>query len=227
MPVITCALDGILNDNTCNKSKGVKAVYWVERTSINWDGMLADSNCFDQVNQQILAYKMLGGATFSQIEFQRRTAQFDATYTSDTGAYDILLQMIIEGKSCARRNALNAAIKCCDIYLHVYLNNGDERVIGIEWDGEAFDAPLTLLAITRHLDSYGVFDGDDPRDELDIGGSQFTTPLCASVSRTALPLPPTTTNIEVYGDQAGGTDAFGPTGGGTDAYGTQNATITQ
>jgi hypothetical protein len=53
--------------------------------------------------------------------------------------------------------------------------------VGIDYDGAAFDRPLDKVQISRHLDSSGVFDGDESRDEIDFSGQFEFAPLHANV----------------------------------------------
>lgn len=188
MAVITCALDAITDPSSCNDRGGIKSLYWTEYENVDWDTMLTDDTKFDTDNQEILDYTMVSSAVFSKVEFERKAAFYDFTYTRDQDFYQLLVTLQFKGKDRARRNSLQSAINCCAIVLHVYGNAGEQRVIGVDYNGEVFDPILEKLAVTRHLDSGGQLGTSRGRDELDLGGESFYAPLWASVDEADIPL---------------------------------------
>jgi hypothetical protein len=188
MPQIVCALESLVNQLGCSKHKGVFEAYWTRRTNVDFTAMAADALKFDASNQQVLGYTMLNSATFAQIQFDKKSAFADFTYTDANGFYEIIFQAILKGKSFARRNSLQAAIQCCDILIHIYLNDNTQRVIGVEWNGVKFSEPVELVRVGRHLDGSGQIGGADARDELDLIGQQLYAPLFATVPIASLPL---------------------------------------
>ena len=188
MPLITCALDSIVNPTTCNERAGIKSLYWTTYESIDWTTMAATPAQFDQTNQTILDYAMVGGGVFTKVEFERKGAFYDFTYTQDQGFYENLISLLFRGKDITRRNSLQSAIACCNVVLHIYGNGGEQRVVGVDWDGVVFDNILEKMAVTRHLDSGGQLGTSKGRDELDIGGQSFFAPIWATVDETTIPL---------------------------------------
>lgn len=188
MALITCALDTITNPAVCNDRGGIRKAYWFEFDSVDWPTMLADPLQFDPANHQVLGYTMLGGATFHELTFERKSAFYDFTFTRDEDVYTILVQWIFKAKDNARRLALQNAIACCNLGLHIYGNDGTQRVIGPDYNGVVIDEMLEPLAVTRHLDSSGQLGTSRARDEMDLGGESFFAPLFASVDEGDLPL---------------------------------------
>lgn len=219
MAEIVCALEGINSPANCTDKKGVRRAFFAQRSLIDWDAMLADPLKFSESDEQILGYTYLAGGKHVEIEYERRSGQFDATYTGDQGYYEVLFQFIMEGKDRTRTNALKRLAACCDLTVHVYLSDGSQRVIGIDYDGTIFDIPLSRFRVERHLDSAGAFDGDPARDEVDIQGQQEFAPLYANVPVADMIANANPAVETVYGPSAGGTDAYGPSAGGTQAYG--------
>lgn len=188
MPEITCALEAIQNPAVCNDRGGIRKAYWFEFDKVDWDTMLADPLQFDTATHQILGYTMIGGAIFYELTFQRKSAFYDFTYTSEDDLYTILVQWIFKAKDNARRLALQQAISCCNLGLHIYSNDGTQRVIGPDYNGEVIDEMLEPLRVSRHLDSSGQLGTSKGRDELDLGGESFFAPLFADVAEADLPL---------------------------------------
>lgn len=188
MAEITCALNTIAESSTCNDRPGVRAAYWANYSDIDWDTMAGDPLDFDTTNQEILDYVMLSSAVFYKVNFERKGAFADFTYTRDQDFYNILVTLIMKGKDMDRRNSLTSAIPCCNVVLHLYMNDGTQRVVGVEWTGDAFQTMLTKLSIVRHLDSTGQVGTSRSRDEVDLGGESTYAPLFASVAESALPL---------------------------------------
>jgi len=150
--------------------------------------MLADPLQFDSATHEVLGYTMLGGATMSRLSFIRKSAFYDFTYERESDVYTILVQWIFKAKDVARRLALQKAIACCNLGLHIYCNDGTQRVVGPDYNGDTIEEMLEALAVTRHLDSSGQLGTSRARDEMDLGGESFFAPLFAQVDRANLPL---------------------------------------
>lgn len=188
MAEITCELDQILNPTTCNDRGGIRAAYWFKTTDVDWSAMAADPLQFDPATETILDYTMIGGAIMHKLTFERKEAFYEFTYTRDTDVYTILITMFFKAKDAARRYALQRAIACCNLGIHIYTNDGTQRVVAQDWNGDAFDDLLTGLYVTRHLDASGQLGTSKARDELDLGGEAFFAPLFADVLEADLPL---------------------------------------
>lgn len=188
MPLNVCTLGEILEQAGCNFRGGIRRLYWTESANIDWAAMLADPLQFDPTNQQILGYTMIGGAVFNKLEFERKDAFYDFTYTEESGVWTLNIPMIFRGKNLTQRNTLNLATLCCDIVAHIYDNSGIQRVVGIDYDGEVFDPIVSKLKVTRVLDSSGQLGQSDARDEMDLGGESFYSPLFANVPLADIPL---------------------------------------
>ncbi len=188
MALITCALDEILNPAICNGRGGIARIAWFDVGSVDWDAMAVDPLKFDPLNQTILGYTMTAGATMKQITFERKSAYYEFTYTDETGVYTDFLTFNFRGKDAARRNKLMSAIQCCNIGIHIYGNGGEQRVFGIDWNGEDFLGLLEQGRLLRHLDAGGQLGTSVARDEIDLGGESLFAPLFANVPFASLPL---------------------------------------
>jgi len=188
MPQITCALDNILNPTVCNDRGGFRKAFWFEANKVDWDAIFADPLQFDTTTHQIIGYTMIGGAVMYELTFEPKSAFYEFTFTRETDLYTILVQMFFKAKDNARRQALQAAIACCNVGMHIYANDGTQRVVAQDFDGNGFVNMLEPLAITRHLDGSGQLGTSRARDELDLGGEAFFAPLFANVDEANLPL---------------------------------------
>lgn len=175
--VTTCELNDLTSSDDCNTRGGIRLAFWAKYSDIDWEAMAAAPLIFNPTTQLILDYTMVGGAVFKKLEFERKAANYNFTYTSDTDLYTQVIATIFEGKDSANRNAIVEAIGCCKLILHIVDNNCQERVVGVEWDGTSFSPQITPLRITRHLDTSGVLGTDKGRDEIDFGGESLIAPL--------------------------------------------------
>lgn len=189
MPEITCDLQDILNPTGCADRGGISKIYWTELANIDFATMAGDATKFDVTNQTILGYTMNGSGVFNKLEFNDPKAAFyDFTFTKDADVYELLISLAFKGKQVDRRNKLQAALQCCDIFLHIYGQNGTQRAVGIDWNGVSFNNIVDSLSITRHLDRGGQLGSTKAGDELDFGGQGFFAPLFATVAEASIPL---------------------------------------
>jgi len=188
MALISCALEEILNPLSCNGRGGIAQIAWFDIGAVDWAAMAAAVNQFDVANQTILGYTMIGGATMNKVTFERKSAYYEFVYTDDSGVYSLLTTFNFRGKQADRRNKLTSALQCCNVGLHIYGNSGEQRVVGIDWNGEEFLNLLEQQRILRHLDGGGQLGTSVARDELDLGGESFYAPLFANVPIANLPL---------------------------------------
>jgi hypothetical protein len=188
MAEITCSLEQILNPSVCNDRGGIRAAYWFECDKVDWDTMIADPLQFDTTGHIVLGYTMIGGAVMNKLTFERKNAFYDFTYTSDTDVYVQLITMFFKAKDADRRLKLQQAIACCDIGFHIYANDGTQRVVCMDYNGEVIEQQLEPLRLTRHLDSGGQLGTSKARDEVDLGGESFFAPMFANVPEASLPL---------------------------------------
>ena len=188
MPEITCALNNILNPAVCNDRGGIRVAYWFDVDTVDWVTMAGDPLQFDTSSQEILGYTMLGGAVMYKLTFEPKEAFYEFTYTDETDIYTLLVTMLFKSKDIARRNALQEAIACCNIGLHIYSYSGHQRVIGQDWNGVVMSNVPSQLRVSRHLDHSGQLGSSKARDELDLGGEGFFAPLFANIDETSLPL---------------------------------------
>lgn len=188
MPDIVCSLDAIATSDDCKLRGGIRTLYWCQYTDIDWSTMAGDPLQFDPTNQEVLGYTMLGGATFTKVEFDRKNAFYDVTFTEDSDVYAQLITMFFDGKNRDRRNSLQSATLCCNIVAHVFDNTGSERIFGVDWNGTGFDKQLTSLKVGRHLDSSGQLGQSIARDELDLAGESFYPPLFGAVTESSIPV---------------------------------------
>lgn len=186
--VFPCALAGLEEPDDCNTRGGLSTAYWAKESDIDWVAMAADALQFDHATQTIKDYTMVGSTKFTQIQFNRKGGSYNFTYTSDTQSYAQLIPMIFEGKTNANKLAIQNAISCCKVILHLFDNNGLERVVGIEWNGTKFTTQVLKLKIVRHLDASGTLAGEKAREELDLGGESAYAPLYATVGEANMPV---------------------------------------
>lgn len=183
-----CSLDAISEPDDCNTRGGLSSAYWVKASDIDWNAMESDPTSFDPTEQKILGYIMVGAAVFTPIKFNRKGGSYSFTWTDETQSYEQLIPMIFEGKDSANRVAIQNAISCCKIILHLFDNNGLERVVGIEWNGSKFVPQVRNLRVVRHLDASGNLSGEKGREELDLGGESTFAPLYAEVGEANMPV---------------------------------------
>ena len=168
----------------CTKSAGLKALFWALRSDIDLVATAANVSAGGVLS----AWVMVGAAVFNRVYFEREQAFYTATFTEDADSYDVLIQLMSEGKAATRTQVLREALGCCDIVIHTFDNSCVERILGIDWDGTDLFEPVDGLHIGRHLDASGAKGSDKARDEFDIVGKQDTAPLFATVTIAAMPV---------------------------------------
>jgi pyruvate/2-oxoglutarate dehydrogenase complex dihydrolipoamide acyltransferase (E2) component len=179
--------------------------------------MLADPGAFDPENGIILRYIFKTGATgFVEIEFDRESATWDATRTSDNAFYEVVETVILEGKSAARTKKIRNMIENCDLVCHTIMADRTERVTGVEYDGEVFGRPFQRNRIIRHQDNAGQAAGDNARDELDFGGRVQYAPLYANVGTQQMRDNLLPQGVQAFGS---GNDVYGKDDNGDGIYG--------
>lgn len=186
--VFPCALTALTEPDDCNLRGGLSAAYWAKASEIDWASMESDNTKFNPTTQTILDYVMVGAAVFKPIKFNRKGGSYSFTWTAETQSYEQLIPLIFEGKDNANRLAIQSAASCCKIILHLFDNNGLERVVGIEWNGTKFIPQVVNLRVTRHLDASGNLSGEKGREELDLGGESTFAPLYATVTEANIPV---------------------------------------
>lgn len=186
--VFPCELGALGEPDDCGLKSGLSSAYWAKYSEIDWAAMVADADLFTPATHIIKEYAMVGAAVFKKIDFNRKGGNYSFTWTEESQAYAQLIPFIFEGKSNANRLALTKAISCCKIVLHLFDNNGLERVVGVEYNGTVFNPQVTNLKIVRHLDASGSIGGDKSRDEIDLGGESTYTPLFATVTEALIPV---------------------------------------
>lgn len=162
----------------CSDSPGLLTVYAAQDSDIDWTTM-ADVANYNDATYTILDWAMLGGGTWSKLQFERKNGQLTSTYTIDNGYYDVqLLNLLFKGKSSARTISLGQMVACCGLILQVHDNNGLARVIGKEFISGGWVDALDRAKVIRHLDTTGSFGNadDKARDEVDFG-AEHANPL--------------------------------------------------
>lgn len=155
----------------CSDSPGLLTVYAAQDSDIDWTTM-ADVANYNDATYTILDWAMLGGGTWSKLQFERKNGQLISTYTLDNGFYDVqLLNLLFKGKSAARTISLGQMVACCGLILQVHDNNSLARVIGKEYISGGWVDALDRAKVIRHLDTTGSFGNadDKARDEVDFG----------------------------------------------------------
>lgn len=226
MAFITTQLEGFGFDEKCDPLKGPRTKFVAKRSDIDFAAMLADPTAFDKENGVILRYILKPGVVgFVEVEFDRESATWDATRTSDNGFYEILETIVLEGQSVERTRKIRNMVANCDLVVHSIMASKIERVTGVEFDGEVFDRPFRKNRVVRHQDNAGTAGGDNARDELDFGGRMQYAPLYASVGVADMRGLVTTQGAAIYG-VASTRVAYGD-GDGTDAYGPSAVGVNQ
>lgn len=178
-----CVIPEITLNADCKDKAGIKSLYWAAVSDIDLDASAAN------VAAGVLsAWVMQATAVFKKIEFERQSGFYTATYTEDADAYDVLIQMIMNGKDEVRTEALRKALGCCRVVVHTVDYSCAQRVFGLEWDGTSLYPCLKPLRIVRHLDASGQKGTDLARDEMDIGGLQDGPALFSSMDESAIPV---------------------------------------
>ena len=188
MARILCETLQLRGDQNCNDRGGILAAYYTEWDNIDWPTMLADPLLFDTANQQILGYAMNGGGVFSPIIGESKNSFYQFTYTSEQDYYDLLVTFAFKGQPLELRNNMQNAISCCNLVLHIYGRSGEQRVVGIDYDGEFFDPIVEYLRVGRHLDHGGQLGTRRSGHEVDFIGQSFFDPMFANVPREDIPL---------------------------------------
>jgi len=181
-----CVEENVLLDlktsKNCNLRGGVQCAFYNKYDNIDWDAMKDDPALFDQANQCILGYALNADAQpFACLEFERKTSTYSATYTKDAGVYESIFTLNFKGKGKELRNALCDAIQCCRLIIHIFDNNCEERVFGVEWTKTDFVEDIEPFEIIRHLDQGGLLGSTEPGDEIDFGGESLCPPLYGQV----------------------------------------------
>lgn len=185
--VTSCELNDITSAIGCNTRGGIRVVYWINYTEVDWDAMAISPAHFDAANYTILDYIMIGGATFRKLTFDSKTSFYEFIYTEDTGVYTQLITMIFEGKSAPNTLAFCNAVGCCNVVAHIFDNNCLARVVGPSWTGSVIGNQTKTLRIGRHGDYSGVFGDSIARDELDLTGESICPPLFSTIDELAIP----------------------------------------
>lgn len=150
--------------------------------------MLIDPLQFTPATQTILEFEMNVAGTWKRIDFEKKAGQYTSTFTEDADTYANLISMTFDGKDNPRKLAITQAIQCCDIVALVFGNNGEQRVFGVDYNGDRFDTIVSRLRVGRHLDASGLLGTDKARDEIDLTGESLFAPLFANVVEASLPL---------------------------------------
>ena len=172
----TCELNVITTQGSCDNG-GIKKCYYAKNTDIDWSTMADAPLSWDADTYTISTFTMLGGAVFKTLTNAKRGGKYDFVYTQDAAVYDIMINLIFEGKSSVTSLNFTKLITCCNLCLVIMTNNGLGRVVGKEWDGDAFDDLVDNLRLDRHGDFGGELGGDKARDEMDIKGGGLYAPV--------------------------------------------------
>ena len=188
MADIVCAVNSLTNPSVCNVRGGIRKIYATTYPKINFDSMLTDNTKFDTSNHKILGYTMNTGGIFYEWEFEKNEAFYEFTYSRDSQTYAINIQMFLKSKDSDRTKSLNELIQCCDLVLHIYGYAGEQRVVGIDYDGNEFAVQWETLAVGEHVDRSGQPGSSSPGDQLSFSGQSFFAPIHASVTTANIPL---------------------------------------
>lgn len=170
----------------CNIRGGIQCAFYQRYDAIDWDAMALDAGAFDQTNQCINSYIAVADAEpWKCIEFERKTATYASTYTYDARVYETVINMNFRGKGKEIRNAFCQLIQSCRLVIHIFDNNCEERVFGVEWTGTDFLIDIEPFRVERHLDQGGLLGSTDPSDELDFGGESICPALYGGVGSKA------------------------------------------
>lgn len=181
-------LDQLGTTQECATRGSFKTAYWAKCDEIDWEAMAASAPSFDPATEVILAYIMVNSAVFTKIESEKKSSQYNFQYTRANDFYTLAINLLFEGKSAARRLTIKEAILECCIILHIFDNNGLERVVGMEWVGGTFTLPVERLKIDVHDDISGLFGGTIPSDALTLAGEGLFAPLYATVGEANIPV---------------------------------------
>jgi len=227
MAQFDCELDTMGGEDACAKGKGVRRIYAANNDLIDWDAMFADPTKWDPVNEIVLGYIYKTGGEHFEIKFDRTNSTFNAERTRDNGYYEVLAAIQMEGNSPARSKKIKRYVECCNLQLHLYMANGTQRSLGMDYDGDGFLDPVLKFEIERHRSDAGAFGGDESRDELDFSGQNEFDPLFANVPVADLIASGGGAVMEAYGPDANDQETvFGTEADGATAYGANAGPVT-
>ncbi len=166
--LISCALDEITQQDKCNDRGGIRVVYWTEFANINLVALNA-TEFFDEATETIIGYPpLLNNGVFTKVSFEPLTSFYNFNYTRENDYYENLITLGFKGKSSDRRMKLQRAIACCNIWLHIFSNDGTSRVVAVDYNGVNFVQQVEGLSITRHDDNGGQLGSSRATDALDL-----------------------------------------------------------
>lgn len=184
MPLLDCTTPctiGPITSTGCNDQGGMIYAFWTKRSDI------ATVTIADGI---VTAYTMVGDGIFHPIEFQPEGSSYASNYTEEQGFYENIIDFIFTGKSSGTREAITAALRCCDIVVHIYDRNCQQRVYGFE-EVDDEDAPMRYrlkpIRIGTHNDTSGTFGGDMAQDQLILSSKSLTSPYFGDVDLADLP----------------------------------------
>lgn len=179
---VNCNLSNIgTNSADCNLRGGILKARWANCTDIDWGATLADPTKFLPADangvRRLAGLVMNAGKSFKGMNFQKKSASYTNTYTSDADVYAVEIRLLFEGRDAAKSKAISEAARCCCIVMIIVDANGEERLFGQEFDGTQFVDPIERLRITTHTDSSGVFGESKATDEIILTAEHLDAPL--------------------------------------------------
>ena len=189
MPFIDCSgtptLQEVIQSTiACLIQGGFRVAYWAKYSDVDWDNVTHTTG-------EITAYTMNSGGRFYKVESNKKDATFNSEYTEDSQFYTDQINMIFD--SLANKAAIQSALQVGCIVLHVFDNNCNEHVFGVEYnaDLDAFEQPIKTLRVARHrIDGGQLGQSSIARNELDLIGESCGGPVSASVTEASIPITP-------------------------------------
>lgn len=177
MPCIEKKHVELKNNEGCVK-EGVRYLAINNKNNLNLVDMVSDPLLFDPTCRQIKGFILANPAdpacNFVPLGFSKKDSFLESEKTKESCFYETVLQVVLNGKSCARTTAILDYWDICENVIVLWTNECDlGRVIGFDYDKElnefiCYEEPFGLV---RHKDTLPAKgSGDKATDELEFSG---------------------------------------------------------
>lgn len=179
-----CTVTGLQTGSGCSYSGGIRRHFAAKYNEIDWAATLANPLQFDAATRRILGFTMIGGATWQEIKPERKGSLYTANYTTDQKSYVVQITNLFKGKGYLLRNGIDDALNCCNTVHYIIDNSCNERLFGVDYDGDAFALSVEGFRIIQHDDISGEIGGDDAQDTLIWGGEMERPAIYGNIGQT-------------------------------------------
>lgn len=179
MPQYVCTPQDLLGNTNCADLGGWYIAKYVRYSDVNWAAMLVDADLFDIPTRTIKEFSLGVGVTWKTIEPRGEGANYAFNMTR-IARYDCTVNCTFDGKNKVRTKNIQEASLCCDLVTVLFCNNGEHRVVGVDFNGENFAKPYRNFNISTHNDNGGNIGSEGATDGLIMNGVQIFAPLFSS-----------------------------------------------